>query len=276
MSTFVTLILPDRTRVEIFATLSGDVPKSEFPLVKPCKVLALGLLAAVPLTLAGCSSSHSGTPGATPTGVSASGAAAADTQLTGTQLQNDMLTAAQLPANVKVEPNSKYDSGSALETGAAKYRLSGIDCNQLIADMSTEGFGESAMAFQGAGDAHTGVGILVEIRQFSDSTGAYTFYATLRAKWSACGTFTGTTSVGISPTLTVSTFTVPSGLGESDFGIRMDSRSSIGAQVELNTVVLQGVDVYLMATEAPGADAVYGIDDAPMIKQLMANVAANR
>jgi hypothetical protein len=243
--------------------------------VKLRKALALCLLTTASLTLAGCSSSGSKTPGASPTGgPPESGAAAAGAGLTGTQLQNDLLSAAQLPSDVTVMPGSETNSGGAPETGA-KYRLSSLDCSGLTADLGSEGFGENAMAFDTAADESTGFAVGDAIYEFSDATAARTFYTTLQTRWSACGTFTAPPSGGITATVTVSKFTPDSGLGQSDFGIRMDAQASAGTQVQLSTVVLQGIDVYLVDLEAPGIGSLNGLDDAPMVKQLMANVAAD-
>jgi hypothetical protein len=271
-------------------TPSGYVHRREWLSVKRNKIFSACLLAAsAPLVLAGCSSSGSGASGAKAStgaaagsGASSTGSAAASAgtvgaQLTGTQLQHALLTAAQLPSDVTLDPSSDSNSGGSPETGT-KYSLAGLDCNDLLSDIGTAGFGEHAMAAETAADSNTGLVVADAVYQFSGSASAHTFYAALQAKWSACGTFTETgASSSDTAKLTVSSYAAPSGLGEDDFGIRIDGKSSTGSQAQLNTVVLQGTDLYLLALgsfAANSADTLSGIDDTPMIKQQMANVAA--
>lgn len=177
---------------------------------------ALGVIAGVLITLAGCSSSASSSssavvpttsaPSATSAGVptapatsAASGVTpttsttplpAASGQLTGTQLESVLLPASNFPAGYATPSTGPITSGGSLTSGPAKYNLATISCATFIEHLGTVGFGETAMVSGSV--ATSGQAYDQLIYQFGTVSAASAFVAGVQSLAGRCGSFTAT------------------------------------------------------------------------------------
>jgi hypothetical protein len=106
-------------------------------------------------------------------------------QLTGRQLSALLVPASALPRGYQLESNSRQDSGSRLETAAAKYDLATMSCAAINDDDGRAGFGESAFAEVGYLKASalfsTATGLFQQVYQFRAAKAAASFWRGLRA-----------------------------------------------------------------------------------------------
>jgi hypothetical protein len=112
-----------------------------------------------------------------------SGRSSAATQITGSELSALLVPASALPHGYKLESNSRHDSGSRLETAAAKYDLARMSCAAINDDNGKTGFGESALAEAGyfnSSGLH-GTGVFQQVYQFRAAKAAASFWHGLRA-----------------------------------------------------------------------------------------------
>jgi hypothetical protein len=242
----------------------------------------------VPLALAGCSSSgsnsaanssassnsgassaSSGSAAATTSSTAAAGSAA---QLTGTKLAALLLPASDLPSGFAVSQGAAVDSGASLATGAAKYAIASISCNDLVNDFGQTGFGESAMAFNVLANPTSGEVFEEAVYQFATPTAASTFYTGLKTKWLSCGKFAATDGDGDTGNLTVAAASAPSGLGQEDFGFTMKGSSSGSALAEGNTIVLDGADIYAASTGKQSSTLPTDLDQTALTQKLISSV----
>jgi hypothetical protein len=114
---------------------------------------------------------------------------AAPVQLTGWQLAALLVPVSALPRGYQVTRNIRLDSGSRLETAAARYDLATMSCAAISDDNGRAGFGESA--FAEVGDVLNvqgipGTALLQQVYQFRTATAAASFWHGLRAIFIRC------------------------------------------------------------------------------------------
>jgi hypothetical protein len=252
--------------------------------------IALSCLAlSVPLALAGCSSSGSGAAtgagsGATGASSAASSPAAPATsavaapgavqQLTGTQLAAQLLQASDLPSGFAPSTGAAADTGARLATGAAKYSLASLSCNELVNDFGQAGFGESAMASNVFANSANGEIFEEAVYQFATTTEASTFYSALKTRWLACGTFTASDNSGDTGSLTVSTDPAPSGVGQEDFAFTMKGTAEGSKLDEGSTIALEGTDVYAISPGEQGGSLPADLDQTTLTQKLISSVTS--
>jgi hypothetical protein len=232
-----------------------------------------GLFAALPLALAGCSSSSSGSPSGSTTPSSPASATAPAAQLTGTQLTGALLTAADLPTGFSVSSGSAVDSGAALTTAAAKYNPATLSCADLLNDLGKTGFGESAMSDNTLANQTSSEIFNQAVYQFATATAANVYFTSLEAKWNSCGSFSESAS-GASGTVKITAGAAPSGLGDMAFVNTMSATEDGSTLSGSNLVVLKGDDVFLVGPGSISASQPADLVGQTLIQKLMANVAA--
>jgi hypothetical protein len=114
-------------------------------------------------------------------------------QLTGRQLAASLVPASALPRGYQVARSLQQDSGSRLETAAAKYDLATMSCATIYDDYGRAGFGESALAevayvkvsslLLGTG---TATGLFQQVYQFRSGKAAASYWRGLRAATIRC------------------------------------------------------------------------------------------
>jgi hypothetical protein len=106
-------------------------------------------------------------------------------QLTGRQLSALLVPASALPRGYQLQRNSLQDSGSRLETAAAKYDLATMSCAAINDDNGRAGFGESALAevayLKASAPFSTGTGLFQQVYQFRAGKSAASYWRGLRA-----------------------------------------------------------------------------------------------
>ncbi|MBR7835837.1 sensor domain-containing protein [Actinospica durhamensis] len=235
------------------------------------KLTYAGLVAALPLALAGCSSSNSGS---TPTGAgTASSTAASTAQLTGTQLTSALLTATDVASGFTVSSNSAVDSGGSLTTTAAKYKPAGMSCADLLNEIGQTGFGESAMADNTLENDTTEELLNQAVYQFSSASAANVFFTSLQAKWNSCGSFTETDSSGTAGKVDITVASAPSGLGDMDFSNTMSASESSTTMTGTNLAVLKGSDVFIVGPGKIGSSQPSDLSAQTLVQKLMSKVS---
>ncbi|WP_034265885.1 sensor domain-containing protein [Actinospica robiniae] len=233
------------------------------------KLIVSGLLAALPLVLAGCSSAGS-TPDAGGAAVTTP-AAAPTSHLTGTQLASTLLTASEIGSGFASNQSSAVNSGGSLTTAAAKYKPESLSCTDLMEDVGRPGYGESAMAYDELSNGSSGDELDESVYQFASASEANVVFTSLQAKWNSCASFTVTTSV--TGKVTIAPISAPSGLGDMAFAdtlkVTLPSTTMNGSMV----YVLKGADVYCVSPanilgETPSLSA------KSLMTQLMTKVAS--
>jgi hypothetical protein len=114
---------------------------------------------------------------------------AAPVQLTGRQLAALLVPMSALPRGYQVTRNIRLDSGSRLETAAARYDLATMSCAAINDDSGRVGFGESALAAVGyfrPVSGLPGLGLFQEVYQFRTANAAASFWRGLRAIFIRC------------------------------------------------------------------------------------------
>ena len=236
------------------------------------KLKYAGLVAALPLVLAGCSSSKSGS--SSTTAAASSGPTA---QLTGTQLKSALLTTTDAGSGFAASASSETDSGGALTTAAAKYKPATLSCADLLNQMGQSGFGESAMADDTLENDTSGELLNQVVYQFSSATAANVFFTSLEAKWNSCGSFTETdTSSGTTTTgkVSITAASAPSGLGDMAFANTMSATESSTTMNGTNLAVLKGSDVFILGPDKVGGGQPTDLSAQTLMQKLMSNVAA--
>ena len=231
-----------------------------------------GLVATLPLALAGCSSSNSGS---TPTGAStaSSTAAAPTTQLTGTQLTSALLTASDVASGFTISSDSAVDSGGSLTTTAAKYKPATMTCADLLNEIGQTGFGESAMADNTLENDSTEELLNQVVYQFSSASAANVFFTSLQAKWNSCGAFTETDSSGTAGKVDITVASAPSGLGDMDFSNTMVATESSTTMTGTNLAVLKGSDVFIVGPGKIGGSQPADLSAQTLVQKLMSKVS---
>jgi hypothetical protein len=256
----------------------------------PRKIALSCLALCLPLAVVGCSGSSSGSKSATGSPSPAASSAASSPsaagssapasgsaglqQLTGTKLAALLLPASDLPSGFTPSQGAATDSGDGLTTAAAKFPIASLSCNDLVNDFGQAGFGENAMAFNSLQNSTSGEVFEDAVYQFATPAAANAFYSGLKAKWPACGTFAASDTSGDSGNLTVASVSVPSGLGQDDFGFTMKGTSSGTNIAEGTTVVLDGAGVYAVSTAEQGTTLPTDLDETTLTQKLLSSVAA--
>jgi hypothetical protein len=243
----------------------------------PRTIISAGLIAALPLALAGCSSSKSGSGTAGTGGPAAvtSPATAPSTQLTGTQLAGALLSGSDIGSGFTSDKSSAVDSGGSLTTAAAKFKPAAISCADLLNDLGEAGFGESAMADDSVPNNTTGELVNEVVYQFSSASAANVFFTSLEAKWNSCGSFTESDpSSGKSGKVSIVTQSAPAGLGDMAFANSMSVSMGSVSLSGVNLAVLKGVDVFVVAPGKMGGGQPTDLSAQSLMEKLMAKVAA--
>jgi hypothetical protein len=229
--------------------------------------------------LAGCTSvkadSGASAHAATRASASASPAAAAvsNTQLTGTQLTAALLTTTSDLPIPGFSVTSKTDSGGSLTTAKAKFALSTLSCADQQNDLGVPGFGETAMSSNAMLNAANKDVVSQIVYQFADPTAANDFFATLKARWNSCGTFSITWQ-NTDAKLTVTVVTAKAGVGQQDFANTMTGTISGTTYALASTVALDGPDVLVVGASKVGSTVSTDIDSGGLLAKLIRKIAA--
>lgn len=237
-----------------------------------------GAAVAAAIALAGCSSAQSHSAGGSASGaVSASAvvpsaAAISRTQLTGTQLTAALLTAGDLPVAGFAGAGSQ-NSGGSLTTAKPKFTLSTLSCADQQNDLGGAGFGETAMSSNTMLNAEDKDVVSQMVYQFADAGRANDFFATLKARWNSCGTFTINGS-GTVAKLTVTVTPAKAGVGQQDFANTMAGTLNGTEYALASTVALDGPDVLIVGASKVGTSAPTDIDSGSLAAKLIGKIAA--
>jgi hypothetical protein len=138
-------------------------------------------------------------------------------QLAGRQLAGRLVPVSALPRGYQLMKPFSQDSGSRLETAAAKYDLATMSCAAIDDDNGRPGFGESAFAE----DAHSlnasglpSSELLQQVYQFRAAQAASSFWSGLRAIYTRCPGLGAATAPGPGK-VTQRVFAVPYDRGQA-------------------------------------------------------------
>jgi hypothetical protein len=121
--------------------------------------------------------------------------AAKAVQLTGSQLNADLLPAAAFPGGYRYDSSTSHESGQRLETGQVKYHLASISCRTLSNVWEQPGFGETAVATNSYSTlvdnytATSGAAFAQTVYQFASVSTARSFWPGLRSVAVRCPGF---------------------------------------------------------------------------------------
>lgn len=235
------------------------------------KLISAALVAALPLAVAGCSSSKPAPVVGTSAGAAAR-VAAPGKQLTGTQLAAALLGAADVPAGFGTDSSSVVDTAGQLSTAAAKYKPANMSCTDLLNTIGKAGFGESAMASDEMENDDSGEMIDQDVYQFPSATAANVFFTSLQAKWNSCGTFTESDSSG---KVTITAASTPAGLGDMVFANTMSVIASSDTTLTgTNMAVLSGFDVFVIGPGKIGTAQPADLSAQALVVKLMTKVTS--
>lgn len=237
------------------------------------KIISTALLAALPLALAACSSSKSGSADAASTPAPGPPSPSAAKQLTGVQLTAALLAVADLPGGYSVDSTTVVNSGSALTTADAKYKLTTLSCGDLENDLGQAGFGETAVASNEFDNAASTELLDQAVYQFSSATAANVYFTSLEAKWNSCGTFTESSS-GTTIKGTVTAASAPSGLGDMAFANTTVATATHVTLTGNDLFVLDGVDVFIVGPSEFGTTQPTDLSPQKLIVKLMTKVGS--
>lgn len=223
------------------------------------KPMLMGAALATTVALAGCSTanpssgeSSSGTPGVK--GVVSGGPVISGAQLNGTQLTAALLSVSDIPVAGFSAPNGAVtDSDSSLTTAEAKFDPSTMSCADLH-DLGEAGFGETAMS-TGSLVSRSRETVSQTVYQFATATAANAFYATVKANWDSCSTFT-TDSQGYDVKLTSTVTAAKAGVGQQDFAASETGTENGTPGAIASTLALDGPDVLLVGAAKLGTATV--------------------
>jgi hypothetical protein len=244
-------------------------------------VAALGALALV----TGCATK--GTSYATPTTQAASApaqtaAAPAPTvamtpvpqasgQLTGTQLQQVLLPAADFPAGFTLTQSSAVSSGGALSSGPAQFDLATVSCADFVSHLGNTGFGETAMA----ADSYTAQAQAFDqvVYQFPSAAAATAFVDGIATVAGRCHSFTATDN-GATGTFSLTATPAAAVAGHPSLEL-VQSGTIGGSELTLDTLLsASGVDVFAGSAVGLGTSAPAGLAKQTIVYSLMKRQAA--
>jgi hypothetical protein len=224
-------------------------------------VSAACALTGLAAALSACSSSSSGNASSAASASSSASTAASASpsataaQLTGTQLTALLPAASAYPSGYAAQAGQTSNSGSALETGAAKYSLTGMSCADVQTYLNDKGFGESAFATTFYASSAGTADFQIAAYQFADAVTAKTFYtSTLSAITTTCGKASFTQD-GTTVKITSTTAATPSDITSADSVA--DTHQVVNAGGTTSTgdtiVALKGDDVLILSAGGLGS-----------------------
>jgi hypothetical protein len=170
--------------------------------------------------------------------------AAKAVQLTGSQLNADLLPAATFPSGYRYDSSTSYESGKRLETGKAKYHLASISCKTLSNVWEKAGFGETAVAsnsYSTLVDSYTatsGAAFAQTVYQFASASTARSFWQGLRSVAIRCPGFGSVGGHGTERI--VKAVIVGTQAFQADFSVSLGQFGTVRVQ---SLIVLRGQDV---------------------------------
>jgi hypothetical protein len=125
----------------------------------------------------------------------AAGAATRSVQLTGTQLAAALVPGSAFPRGYRYDNSASSNSGSHLETGRAKYKLTSVSCANFSNNYGRTGFGETAVAGNSYSTlvhnytANSGGAYDQIVYQFARADTARSFWSGLHSSIARCPAF---------------------------------------------------------------------------------------
>jgi hypothetical protein len=198
-------------------------------------------------------------------------------QLTGRQLSALLVPVSALPGRYKVEKNTVKDSGSRLETAAAKYHLAAMSCAAINDDNGRAGFGESAFAEAGDVDLSglVGTGLLQQVYQFHTADSAVSFWRGLRAITIRCPGL-GAAAIPDSGKVTQRVFAVRYGRNQAFEADMTQARSQSSSVNSTMLTVVEGDDVLTVGVVGYGRPVPTDLSARTLMNQLAARVQTAR
>lgn len=182
-----------------------------------------------------------------------------------------------MPHGYKLERNSRYDSGSRLETAAAKYDLATLSCAAINDDNGRTGFGESALAEASYFNlsASRGTGVLQQVYQFRAAKAATSFWRGLRAIIVRCPGFGAATE--IDPGKIVQRVHIVRYGGDQAFEVDMTETKPRSGSVNIVMLfVLAGDDVFTVGIVGYSSPVPTNPRARALMSELIARVQAAR
>ncbi len=125
----------------------------------------------------------------------ATDAASRPAQLTGTQLAAALVPGPAFPRGYRYDNSASFNSGSHLETGRAKYKLTSLSCANFSNNYGRTGFGETAVAGNSYSTlvdnytANSGGAYDQTVYQFASADTARSFWSGLHSTIARCPSF---------------------------------------------------------------------------------------
>lgn len=175
-----------------------------------------------------------------------------------------------LPGGYTIAPQDTQDSGPVLGTKRAQFTASPDDCDSLLTNYGSPGWGEESYATKLGQNLDQTDQVVIVVYQFGSDSAASGFYASVASAWSQCGKFLYADQ-GYSAMVTLSANSAAAVSGASKEADLRESSSVDGVASVIDFVTALDGDAVVMAvpiasgSQPGGALVLAGQEDGQLL-----------